>query len=64
MSERSEDRPHVVYAQGDTDDARVLPNYAEAFAAWKTLHHFKYPYLIAVLGRHCTPAAEIVDVAE
>lgn len=60
----SEDRPHVVYAHDNPQDARVFGTYAEAFAYWRTAHNFNYPYEIVTLGRRCTPAAEIVDVSE
>lgn len=64
----SEQKPHIVYAQEGAKVTYLYPNYADAFAFWKTVHTYKTPYLLATVEckilRQCTPAAEIVDTAE
>lgn len=61
----SEDKPHIVYPESRVlGTVEMFPTYASAFAYWRTVHTWQRPYCIATLGRHCTPAAEIVDVSE
>jgi hypothetical protein len=64
MEVKSEDLPHVVYVADCPEVAFVHENYATAYKYWRKHHNYKYPLKIAVLGRHCTPEAEIVDVSE
>ena len=62
MSSEAEQRPHIVFS-GDGSFVSLHPDYQTAFAVWQS--HYaslaKFPLKIAVVGRECTPAAEVID---
>ena len=62
----SEEKSHIVYpAVREHGLVSMFPNYKLAFEFWKLKHDIlKHPYKIAVVGRECTVAAEVVDVNE
>lgn len=64
MTAESESTSHIVYPTDKRGNARVFDSYVEAFDWWKHIHHYKAPYLIAVLGRVIDPAGALVDPNE
>lgn len=61
----SEDRPHIVFPKAVLEgEVRMFRNYKDAHAWWQRLSTYKFPYIIATLGREIDPAVPVIDPNE